>query len=114
MTRLFPGATKTFTVSRNGAVLQPNGNKLPGQIIIATGLSVALAPNAGVVNQEDGTSQFVGAYKAGTFIDAPIFIKDVLADETETELDGTPVKYEVQDKTLGAFSMDLRLRRNYI
>jgi hypothetical protein len=108
----FPGATKTFTIKRRGPVYSQNSpNPTMGYNTIATGIPVVLTVMVEKIEDDSAGPQYTGNYRGATFPDMPVFIHDVLFDETENEVDGTPVKYEVQGKSIGAFSMQLHLTR---
>lgn len=111
LTTNFPGATKTFTVLRRGATVV-NGNRVLGNTTITTSLSVLLTTLEADIKNDKGGMQFAGQYKGSTFLDAPVYIGDILQDNAETNVDGTYVTYRVQGRSLGALSMFLRLQRD--
>jgi hypothetical protein len=97
----FPAATKTFTVYRRNQV-DANGNPVDPRSVapISTGESIALKDSAGDIVNGKGVVVFSGTYIGSTFTTTPIILGDLLDDETENNIAGKPVSYEVMGKTI--------------
>lgn len=116
--RQWPGANKTFSVYRRNQTVKQGNNTVPvaagATTPIATGISLLLKDQSGMVQTDKGGATFQGMYLGTTFIDTLIMIGDILADEVEVDRFGLPVRYEVQGKTIGALSTKMHLRRTEI
>jgi len=78
---------------------------------VASGLSISLKDAQDVFATEKTTTTFTGAYLGSTFTDTPILLGDILADETENDREGNPVRYSVDGLSRYAICVSLHLKR---
>ena len=110
----FPGASHTFSCYPRLQTTKVGNNITPVAPLsltpIATGLSIALKDVQDTI-VTDKFTVFTGMYSGATFVDTPILLGNILADETENDNAGNPVRYSVEGLTRYVFYVKLHLKR---